>query len=1366
MGLLDEAAKYSPKNLGSSDNFFIDADTISNADGSETYRLSGYNAAEVEKIVDGEFKQGTAGGSRSTEIVSNLANKEGFTNIKPLLNLDGSFKEDIYGRKLIDLTNDKGESFNQSLLNSGAFDITKYSSDEDITRKQIYEARKEQRLISGGSLNSFDNAALDIENAERSQGAKALGFKKTLETEKERSNYIDYFESQGMSREEATYEMDKYFNYGVERRRNDVDMNYNSLNPFTDSWEQGWTSVGEAAYGVAEMFGAKTGNEGLESWGQEGIEKQRSKLSYYGNVINNYKDIDSIGSAFEYLGSTMAMSLPYMAATAAATVAAPVTYGASFSVPVGIFTGMTWNEMEGDNDDKSASLAIGAGIVMTVLDRLGIKGLGGLAAKNPAKALQEAAKRRAIEKNIPLKINKKELLDVSNVVIAEFAEEAEKIAKQQLTGKATAKRIAQRIGTGSVGEGLTEVGQETVGYLAAVQGSDKVFDYEEFQERLANAAVAGSALGATFSVPGTVKDQLSWMDAAARFGEPASPSEVEEYARVEILNNRNKPEYQGKVRTVSQVLTDVEKEMETSQAYAALAERATAHKFATKEKSFLDRASTSVMNVSNLWQASVTNAIPKSVLDKSPSARALASILGGTLTPLHGGSGMEAAQHHLVTAYKNQISDPKRVLNKFGLKSVFGVFKSSDKARISDEIYDTLRGGRKGRYVKGKFILDPKGKSREFLTRGEFDPKKVPENLPNRETIVQLGIELKTVGQAMRDDQVAAGADMGDLSNYLARYKALNKTEVYKNQAEFKKLLMTQLGEQNMSAAQAQKITDEIIDNPLVNDLGDALASNVGSLNPSSHKRRTLNLSENTNFNQFFEKDIFANISTAAKAAARFSIQMQYVGKDGAKIAHLLNKMEKEGVSKEEVNRVGSDVSDILEAMSGNYNRPKTQAGKKLMRFQKNVMFWMTLSALPLATFSSLPEMAMTQSALSNDQIFGPNGSIKSFTREFAASFIPQFKKVENDTDEGTLKLVTRSVGQDAMSNSGMYGWEVGAATTVGVSEIHDGRRNTMELFFKAIGLTQWTDYTRAIRAAMAYDFISINSKIVAMRDLGKTKPTREAQEAEQKLRSLGIPVEQFAEMMYMVDATNGDIINQWNGSKSAEGIAGDPDKLKLFETTIKEATFNFINQAIPLPGAANRPLIYQDPRFALFTQFQGFISTFTANQIPRMWNDYIKRGTPTMRYNTFVLMSTMIAMGFLTQAMKDAIKFEDDEDNDGTLGNPYLDTPEYIRRGVMSSGLLGTSERVVDLFAPIYGQRSSGMGDWIYNQAAGESPSLGYVGRLGDAALNFAKGDAEKGVYQLAKSFPGIAPFTDKNKHFASLLTGGGWDYKDNEEN
>jgi hypothetical protein len=165
------------------------------------------------------------------------------------------------------------------------------------------------------------------------------------------------------------------------------------------------------------------------------------------------------------------------------------------------------------------------------------------------------------------------------------------------------------------------------------------------------------------------------------------------------------------------------------------------------------------------------------------------------------------------------------------------------------------------------------------------------------------------------------------------------------------------------------------------------------------------------------------------------------------------------------------------------------------------------------------------------------------------------------------------------------------------------------------------------------------------------------------------------------------------------------------------------------------------------------------------MWNDYIKRGTPAMKYNTFVLMSTMIALGFFSQAMKDEIKFEDDDD-EGTLGNPYLDTPEYVRRGVMASGLFGTGERVIDMFAPIYGQRTDGLGGWLYNQATGESPTVGYVGRLGDATLNVAKGDFERAAYQGLKSAPGIGPFTDTNKSLASLLTGGGWNYKDNKEN
>ena len=1325
MGILDDIDAYKPNTLIGTNTHFIDGDTLENPDG-PNYRLRGYDAAEVSKILKtGEVKEGTAGGSNTTGIISNLANEQGFTNIRPVFNPDGSPMMDTRGgRQMVDLINDKGENFSSMLMSSGAMDTTEFSTDSDRIRKVQAQGDRERAIYQGTyKPSAFDKAAAQIENAELEAGAKSLGFKRTLANEKERASYISYFmESQGMSRRQAESEMNKYFNRDVDVFNQGVSLNNKSLNPMSDSWEQGWISVGESAFGVANMLGSATGSEGLESWGQDGVDRQNSKMQQYGYTINSYTDVDSIGSAFEYLGNNMALSLPYMAATAAATVAAPVTFGASYTLPVGLYAGQTWNDMEGDNDNKSATIAIGSGIAQAVLDRLGLRGLGGLG-KNPTTVLQEAANSLAKSRGIALPEAKSIVKGEADIAIAAFAQEAQTIAKKQLTAKSSAKRVLGTVGVGSVSEGLTEVGQEAIGYLSAVAGSDKVFDMEEFEERLGNAAIAGASLGATFSVPGTVKDQITWMDAAVKYGEPATPREVEKYRDIEI-------EKYGTVRTITQGLDQTKAEIPKKGIVGpSISERSVKHKALESTKSFRERASNEVMNISQLWRASVTNAIPKSVLNRSASARLLASSLGGTLTPLHGGSGLEAAQHHLVTSYRNQLVDPKKFYEEMGLKSLVGLHSSKKKAAISDRVYSVLRKA-----------TDPKS--------GQFDANLIPEDTVNRAQIAMLGNQLIALGKVLRYDQMNAGAKMGDITNYLHRFKSISKAAVLANPDKFKSLLVSKFG---ITPTEALEITDKVIDNPEINSLGEAMQSNIGSLNPSSQKKRTMNLSETEGFEDFYESDIFANVTNASKSAARYTTQMQYVGKDGEIISQLLNNMKAEGLSEEEVNKVARDVQDILEAVSGNYSRPKTQAGKKAMRFQKSAMFWMTLSALPLATFSSLPELAMTQGALTKDQIFGNNGSIKTAVREFTSAFIPKLKKVEESIDDSLFDNEGRRDGRAILRDTGFFAQDVGAATVAGVSEVNDNRRTAMEAFFKVTGLTAWTDYMRAIRGAMAFDFISINTKLMNVRDeFGDKVYIRETQDAEQKLRSLGIPVEQFVDIHTRIERDGYSTIS--------------PAEKKLWDTSIKEATFNFINQAVALPGAANRPLIYQDPRFALFTQFQGFISTFTANQLPRMWNDYIARGTPTMRYNTFVMMSTMIALGFFSQSMKDLIKFDDDEDNEGTFGNPYLDKPEYIRRGVMASGLFGTGERVIDMFAPIYGQRSKGVGDWIYNQATGESPTLGYVGRIGDAGMNLVKGDVERAVYQGLKSAPLIGPLTDDNKRAASFITGGGWNYKEKD--
>ena len=189
-------------------------------------------------------------------------------------------------------------------------------------------------------------------------------------------------------------------------------------------------------------------------------------------------------------------------------------------------------------------------------------------------------------------------------------------------------------------------------------------------------------------------------------------------------------------------------------------------------------------------------------------------------------------------------------------------------------------------------------------------------------------------------------------------------------------------------------------------------------------------------------------------------------------------------------------------------------------------------------------------------------------------------------------------------------------------------------------------------------------------------------------------------------------------------------------------AQYNFINEAIALPGTANRPLFYQNPHIALFTQFQGFIATFTANHIPRMWGDYVKRGTPAMKYNAFAIMTLMIALGFVSQYLKDLLKYG--------RATPYLDRAEVIQRGVGASGLIGVAERPLNFFFPIYETSSSNMVEELFQTVSGEAAALSNVTRAATGAVQIAEGNLEPGVYKVLKTTPITGPFNQLNRAVA----------------
>ena len=409
-------------------------------------------------------------------------------------------------------------------------------------------------------------------------------------------------------------------------------------------------------------------------------------------------------------------------------------------------------------------------------------------------------------------------------------------------------------------------------------------------------------------------------------------------------------------------------------------------------------------------------------------------------------------------------------------------------------------------------------------------------------------------------------------------------------------------------------------------------------------------------------------------------------------------------------------------------------------------MMLMTFSGLPLATFSSFVEAALIGRGLRRDQIFGKDKvTMQSQGKDLAKGMIKFINQLP-DTVRGVEGFSEDTANQQRVRDLGFYEWDVGAATVTGVTEVNAWQQKLYTGFFQANGLTQWTDYTRSIRASFAGDFLSDNAmKIWKQRREGGPY-TKDIQETELKLRNIGVNVDRFLPLQEKVTA----------------GQELTPQEQAEYDNTLRDATFSFVNDAIVLPQSANRPLLYQDPRFALFTQFQGFLSTFTTRVLPKLYRDAFGKSTPTMQYQAWATMATMIMLGFASQHIKDWIKYGPDSGEDDyeekTGKNPYLDSPEYIRRGLLSTGLLGTGERVVNAMFPIYEQRSEDAGDWLFNQAVGESPALGYIERVAGAGGALAQGDVGRATEQAFKAAPGFGPFSAINKEIGKVA--GDWNF------
>ena len=1206
---------------------------------------------------------GEVGGTMTTQQVIELANKMGYTNVV----YDENDVDDTGTRFVGDLQDKHGRSFSRALASKGLLGVSDKHDISGLRDSAEYGAFL--RTEAGREEDDWDKARNMIEQS-------------VLDEQR----YENQFKTQQLIAGDARYSDDFAAQSAAFEYRDRATDTGKSLNPLSDAWDTGLIGVQESWYGIVDLLGEETGYDPLKNIGQAGITRARNKIADRGHFITDYKDVDGFWTAVEYLGNNAALSLPYMGISVAGAVASPFTGGLSLTAPAAIYAGQTWNEMEGE---KNAAVALGAGVAQAALDRVGLGFIAG--GGKAGKQLLNEGIDRLVSQGMTREAATATVMAATRKELAGFAGDAASVAAQQLTAKKVAKDFVARAGTGALGEGATEALQETTAYVGATLGSDKTFDWNELVERQIQAAIAGSTLGGTFAVPGAVYNTGAWADVAYR----EAPAEARRLSRQGSYAQQEIDEH-GRVSSIQEEVANTKTRIAKSAPLQNLDDRAQAHKSRQKSRSFGETFTDTVLSAPALWRGATRFIFSPELQDQSRSLRILADMFGGNLQRTFSGSNFEASKHHRVAIYKNLVPIPESVYSTLsGGKRV----NRTEKAAMSQEIYAQLNAA-----------VDPDTK--------KFNPDLVTG--PNADVVRNLGNQLNALSDKMWNDQKEHNPDLGYIDNYLFRYKSLSKKAVNKNRRQFEKALM----DNGYSASEAKALTDEILDNPEVNDVDDAFSVTRGGIVPGAHRKRALNMSEKAEFQDFMEQDVFANVANAAKSAARYTAHRDFIGQNGEVISKLLEEAEAEGVSREAIDKIAAQMKDYLDAESGNYKRPTSEAGKSVMRLQKNFMLITTLAGLPLATISSFVEAALTMRGLTSQQIFGKDGGLSTLARELATSLWQGTGEVADVAMRREGNPLDVSNGQERLRDLGFYEWDVGAATVTGVSETSPLQQDIYQGFFKWTGLTGWTNFTRAVRASMAGDYMMDKIETIRKHRAEGGPKTNAVQEAEEALRNIGVNVDDMVNIMSRHDG------------------AFSPEEEAVLERNMREGTYNYVNDAVALPGSANRPLIYQDPRFALFTQFQGFIATFTANHIPKLWGEYVKRGTPAMKYNAFALMTTMIVLGFASQYLKDLIKHGKMPADLPFGEHPHLEGPEYIQRGIRASGLLGTGERVLDQFFPLYDERTTGTADWLWTTTTGESPALGTLKTGAKSLGKLASGDVGGAARQGIRLVPGAGPF------------------------
>ena len=1254
----------------------LDGDTITNQKG-HSIRVKGIDTAETQHLVGstGEYKPGDWQGDVHKRVLADIIAGGNFTNI----DLTG---ETTYGRDVGILRDPNGNRIDEEAYYNGILPVNHFTSDRNV------------QLANDGSFARAVDQDIGIERNDMwSQARDKIRevSDKTLVRKKDGSPLLKQtaVDERDLAAMKSVYGEDFsiYTANTVQFRNYDRDYDNQAYSEWSSGLDVGFLSLQKAWYGLKSETGDILGDQELFLSGKLDVDSINYEMSELPDFTQDFKDVNSFSDFGDYAVGQAGVALPWMIGIIGSfgigAIAAPGMLGIAIgATPVALaYSGEVYSNMEGNMDERNAGIALSTGVAMAVLDRLGLEAI-----LHPSAILKDHAHKMlasAYLKKYPNigSIEAAQAL-INKAITKEYVKTIQRLAQLSavvLGKKAYAKLAAEAVRgtvTGAVGEGITELAQEGLGYAGSVYGSKATWNQEEFERTLINSAIGGATIGGGIgTVVRPAQGYRDFKNEQRRFSisaEDPSAGFEKGHTRTSLIDDVIETGgVDGNGIKGGNHQIEVAEEFMPGRA-----------KDTWSAKGWMKGLAELPMRAVASGADFIHKTLLKNMKGFSPELKRVSKALLGYLNTFsHFAEGDDLASTKLTMRH--------------GYKTAKNVIRSNIAAVFKDVVpnYWTQDNEWKSMSRMRDFMRALKeGKTDEEL-QALFKGLDIPALKEVSKSITDFAVDFEKQMNILADENnelynkqgVSISTDEDAKFFEFDEESFFDKTEfdrtfIRKNKAAFISAVMEAEG---ISYEKAEEFYDEYA---LIDNARNANKERIGRQRktPESVLGMLTNLKSNPIMQKYLYNDVFAQLDQKIDEVVGWAVDLKFRGTNDIKLAKLLNEYkrlaESEGIYD---SRVITHIIDVLDGSEGKYKQLESE---RMASIQENITLINGLNQLDSAALASTVELitAFFRTA-------GTGTTAELIRKAVKEGIIPLLKHNARETAKYVKKGSGLTIEEDhhnvvSMLYSGQLSHEAGVLGHVDIAPTTKFKAKLMRAFFSVTGLKYITDFVRVSRWAFAHDAVIKDLEVMAVYWNGDGSNTQLVNDAYDRLRDLRIDPETTA-TRYKVLLDDTRIVGMTENELYQHIQEHYPDLYKSLELARK----SYVEMAAVKPDATTKPLWALNPRWRLLTQYNSFIFTFTSQTMPRIWKD-VKGADPNMQYNVVMMMAFMLVAAYLSQEMKDEWKFGGE--------NPYLSDNEKKFRALKASGLLGSPGQLSDLFYPLYGG-SSDKGPYSWSKLA-----------------------------------------------------------------